>query len=187
MAKSKQIIQQINLLNQDSSIFLMMGEISTDMCQTAIEWILQNNMSEEKPETLNLVICSPGGNLYDSIALIEIMRGSKIPIQTIGLGQIASAGLLIFMAGSKGLRILTPNTSVMSHTFSTGSFGNKHELFAAQKEYSMLHERMVKLYERFTGLSDKVIQDKLLPPTDVYLTAEEAKKFGICDSIKEMK
>ena len=186
MAKQK-VIQQVSIMQQDSSIFLMMGEIHTDICQSAMEWILQANAAEDKPSLLNLVICSPGGNLYDSIALIEIMRGSKVPIQTVGLGQIASAALLIYMAGHKNHRILTPNTSVMSHTFSTGSFGNKHELFAAQKEYSLIHERMVALYKRFTGLTDKIIQDKLLPPTDVHLTAEEAKKFGICDHIREMR
>lgn len=185
---STKLVQQINILSQDSNVMLMMGEITTDSCQGAIEWILNANAdTEEKVKQINMIICSPGGNLYDSIALVEIMRGSKIPIQTIGLGQIASAGLLIFMAGTKGKRVLTPNTTVMSHTFSTGTYGNKHELFAAQKEYSMLHERMVKLYENFTGLPEKTIQDKLLPATDVYLTAEEAKKFGICDKIVELK
>ena len=133
------------------------------------------------------IICSPGGDLSAAFALIDVMRGSSIPIKTTGLGMIASAGLLIFMSGEKGKRLLTPNTSILSHQFSWGSFGKEHELFAAVKEFDLTTKRMIKHYKKCTGLSDKDIRQYLLPPQDVWLSAPEALKLGICDNVKEMR
>ena len=120
-------------------------------------------------------------------ALIDVMRGSSIPIKTTGLGMIASAGLLIFISGTKGKRLLTPNTSILSHQFTWGSFGKEHELFAAVKEFDLTTKRMIKHYKKCTGLSDKDIRKYLLPPQDVWLSAPEALKLGICDNVKEMR
>jgi ATP-dependent Clp protease, protease subunit len=71
----------------------------------------------------------------------------QFPIRTIGLGQIASAGLLIFASGSKGQRILTPNTSILSHQYSWGAFGKEHELFATVKEFDLTTKRMIAHYK----------------------------------------
>ena len=101
--------------------------------------------------------------------------------------MIASAGLLIFISGTKGKRLLTPNTSILSHQFSWGSFGKEHELFAAVKEFDLTTKRMIKHYKKCTGLTDKDIRKYLLPPQDVWLSAPEARKLGICDNVKEMK
>ncbi len=167
----------------------MMEDIDTGSCRAAIEFILENNFNNEvkKPKELNLIVCSPGGDLSSAFALIDVMRGSSIPIKTTGLGMIASAGLLIFISGQKGKRVLTPNTSILSHQFSWGSFGKEHELFAAVKEFDLTTKRMIKHYKKCTGLSDKDIRQYLLPPQDVWLSASEALKLGICDDVKEMK
>ena len=79
------------------SFFLMMEDISLNSVKTATEWILEANFTEERPEMLNLLITSPGGDLNAAFALIDVMRGSAIPVRTIGLGQIASAGLVPFL------------------------------------------------------------------------------------------
>ena len=118
-----------------------------------------------------------------AFALIDIMQGSKIPIHTLGLGQISSAGLLIFMAGTKGFRTLTPNTSILSHQFSWGSDGKAHELFATMKEFTLTQKRMIDHYKRTTQLSEEEIKTVLLPAHDVWLSAEEALALNICDSI----
>lgn len=179
----------LGIKNPVPSVFIMMAGISEDSCQDAVQWIINANMAddEDKPEVLTLFICSPGGELHPAMALIDVMRGSTIPIQTIGLGQIASAGILIFMAGTKGMRILTENTSIMSHRYSWGSGGKSHELLAAVKEFDLTTNRMSKLYQKFTGLSEEEVNKYLLPPEDVYLSAEEAVKYGIADLIKDLK
>jgi ATP-dependent Clp protease protease subunit len=164
-----------------------MGEISVESCKTAIEWVLEANFTDERPDMLNLLICSPGGDLNAAFALVDTMRGSAIPIRTIGLGQIASAGLMIFIAGDKGNRILTPNTSILSHQYSWGAFGKEHELFAQIKEFDLTTKRMIAHYKKCTGLNEAQIREYLLPPQDVWLSSIEAKKLGLCDDVKDLK
>ena len=170
----------------DAGYHLMFRDSDMSSVQSAIEWIMEANLTtDKKHKELNLVICSPGGDLPACFALIDVMRGSAIPIKTTGLGMIASCGLLLFISGEKGRRMLTPNTSILSHQFSWGTFGKAHELFAAQKEFDLTTSRMIKHYKLCTGLEDTKIRQYLLPPQDVWLDAKEAKKLGICDEIKD--
>ena len=187
------MLDKINLLTlgkntQNDSIFLIFGDITDDIAQTTVEWIINNNFApgEEQPEVLTLMINSRGGDLQSAWAIIDVMRGSSIPIRVIGLGQIASAGLLIFTAGKKGSRILTENTSIMSHQYFWGAVGKHHELMAVQKEYSLTQERLIAHFKKVTGLSEKDINEKLMPPHDVYLSAKEAKELGLCDEVKTL-
>lgn len=176
-------------LKEDSeqhSFFLLMEEISLATVKQSVEWIFDCNFQEERPELLNLIITSPGGDLNAAFALIDTMRGSAIPIRTIGLGQIASAGLMIFIAGDKGKRVLTPNTSILSHQYSWGAFGKEHELFATVKEFDLTTKKMIQHYKKCTGLSEAKIREILLPPQDMWLSPTEAKKLGLCDEVKEL-
>ena len=163
---------------------VFMAEVTQESMKPLIDWIIAENYNKEKKKKeLTLGICSPGGDLNACFALVDIMKGSKIPIRTIGMGMIASCGLLMFISGEKGRRVLTPNTSILSHQFSWGSFGKEHELFAAVKEFDLTTRRMIDHYKKCTGLSEEDIRKYLLPPQDVWLSAKEAKKLGLCDSI----
>lgn len=169
-----------------NSFALLMSDIDDDSAKEIIQWIIESNFSEDPPDILNLLVCSPGGTLSAAFAIIDVMKSSHIPIRTIGVGQIASAGLMIFMAGTKGQRVLTPNTSIMSHAWSGGSLGKAHELFAIGKEFELTNERMINHYIKHTGLKKADILKYLLPPQDVYLSADEAKKLGLCDVISSL-
>jgi len=163
---------------------IFMEDVTQESMKPLINWIIAENFNKEKKkEELTLGICSRGGDLNACFALVDIMKGSKIPIRTIGMGMIASCGLVIFISGEKGRRVLTPNTSILSHQYSWGSFGKEHELFAAVKEFDLTTRRMIDHYKKCTGLSEKDIRKYLLPPHDVWLSAKEAKKLGLCDSI----
>lgn len=185
------MMKKLNLaLEQDDlshSYFLLMEEITMATCKQTIEWIFDANFSEERPEVLNLVVCSPGGDLNAAFAVIDTMRGSTIPVNTIGLGQIASAGLLIFISGVKGNRVLTPNTSILSHQYTWGAFGKEHELFATVKEFDLTTKRLIAHYKKCTGMNEAQIREVLLPPHDVWLDAQESKKLGLCDLVKDLK
>jgi ATP-dependent Clp protease protease subunit len=171
----------------DHGIMVLMDEINHETVKPVIEWILhENHVRKKKHKELLLMICSEGGNIAEAFALIDVMRSSKIPVKTVGLGSIASCGLLIFMAGTAGRRILTPNTSILSHQFSWESEGKSHELFATIKEFELTQKRMVTLYRDATGLEDDVIRKVLLPPQDVWLSAEEALEYHICDAIADL-
>ena len=172
------------LLSKGITIF--MGDVTEATMIPLVEWILAANLSNKPQKELTLGICSPGGDLNACFALIDVMKGSRIPIKTIGMGMIASCGLLMFISGTKGKRILTPNTSILSHQYTWGSYGKEHELFATVKEFELTTKRMIAHYKKCTGLSEKIIREKLLPPHDVWLDANQAKKLGICDKIQEM-
>jgi ATP-dependent Clp protease protease subunit len=172
----------------DAGMYVFMGEVDSDSVKPAVEWILYENfVSKKKKKELLLMICSEGGELSSAFALIDVMRSSVIPVKTVGLGEIGSAGLLIFLAGNRGRRVLTPNTSILSHQFSWGSDGKAHELFATIKEFELTQKRMVEHYKVCTGLNEDQIRTVLLPPHDVYLTAEEALALNICDAISELQ
>jgi len=168
----------------DLGIFLFSGEVDTDLTNDAISFILESNY-EKNRENLTLIVNSEGGYVNSGFGLISIMEGSSIPIYTVGLGMIASMGLNIFIAGHKGTRTLTPNTLIISHQWSGGRVGKEHELIASQKRDNIISEMILKHYRKYTGLSEKNIKKYLLPPSDVYLTAHEALKLGICDIVKE--
>ena len=166
-----------------SGLYLLMDVITAESCKDAIEFILKQNAEKKKQKRLQFMICSPGGDVPSCFALIDIMKGSRIPIHTVGLGVIASCGLLLFITGEKGKRTLTPNTSILSHQYSWGSYGKEHELFAQVKEFELSTERMINHYKKCTGLTEAQIREHLLPPEDRWLSAKEAKKLGICDKV----
>jgi ATP-dependent Clp protease protease subunit len=168
----------------DSGIYVFMDEVTDETIKPVIEWILYENFVQPvKKKELLLMVCSAGGELQSAFALIDVMASSLIPIKTVGLGQISSSGLLIFMSGTQGRRILTPNTSILSHQFSWFSEGKSHELFATMKEFSLTQQRMVDLYRRCTGADDETIKTKMLPAQDIWLSADEALELKICDAI----
>jgi ATP-dependent Clp protease protease subunit len=122
-----------------------------------------------------------------AFALIDVMRGSSIPIHTIGLGVIASAGLMTFIAGEPGCRLITPNTSILSHQWAAGTYGKEHELIATQRQFDLTTKRMIAHYRKCTKLSEKIIREKLLPPQDIWLSSEEALEYNLADSVKNLK
>ena len=171
----------------DNGIYVFMDDVDHESIKPIVEWILhENHVKKKKHKELLLMVCSNGGNINEAFALIDVMKSSKIPIKTVGLGSIASCGLLIFLAGSRGRRVLTPNTSVLSHQFSWDVGGKAHELFATVKEFDLTQKRMIEHYRWSTGLDDDTIRAVLLPATDVYLDAEEARRYKICDSIADL-
>ena len=169
-----------------NGVVVFMGDVTVETMSPLIDWILAENYKEKKKKELTLGICSRGGDLNACFALVDIMKGSKIPIRTVGLGMIASCGLLMFITGTKGRRVLTPNTSILSHQYSWGSIGKEHELFARVKELELTTERMINHYKKCTGLKEADIRKYLLPAHDVWLSAKEAKKLGLCDKVEQI-
>ena len=173
-----------NLAN--NGVYVLMDEITMGSCADCLKWIMNHNLAETRLPQLTIIINSPGGDVHAAFALIDTMKASTIPIKTVGLGLIASCGFLIFIAGKKGTRILTPNTSILSHQYSWGSHGKEHELYARVKEFELSTNRMIEHYKKCIGMSEKQIREILLPPQDVWLSAKEAKKLKICDKIEEL-
>lgn len=162
---------------------MISSSFSGELAKQIVTWILEENFASRFPH-LTLLINSPGGEVPAAFAIIDAMIGSTIPVHTVGIGQISSCGLLTFIAGTKGHRILTPNTTILSHQWAWSRSGKAHELMAACRQYDLTNEKMLRLYKTCTGLKKSEILSKLLPPEDVWLSAEEALELGICDKIK---
>ena len=171
---------------ESQSFYLLMDDIDNESIRPCIEWIIEANFAETRPEMLNIMICSGGGSLSAGFSLIDVMRGSGIPVRTIGIGEIASAGLMIFMAGKKGERVLTPNTAILSHQYSWSSFGKHHELVSTTKAFDLTNDMLLRHYKKFTLLSEDKIKKILLPAHDVWLSPAEALQYGLCDVIKDL-
>jgi ATP-dependent Clp protease protease subunit len=164
--------------------FLFNKDFDQSSTGEAIRFIIERNlMAKDRPNMMKMIINSNGGEVASAFSLIDTMKGSKIPIYTYGLGVVASSGLLTFIAGQKGNRYLTRNTSILSHQFTWGSFGKEHELMATVKEFNNTSERIIQHYKKCTDMSEKNIKKYLLPSEDVWLTAKEAVKYGLADEI----
>jgi len=168
---------------EDHHYFIFSNDFNPNSSADAIDFILARNLMERRPKQIKMILNSPGGEVASAFALIDTMKGSRIPIHTYGLGEISSCGLMTFIAGQKGHRYITRNTAILSHQFSWGSHGKEHELFAIVKEFSNTQQRIVDHYKRCTGMKEADIKKYLLPAEDVWLTAKEAVKFGIADHV----
>ena len=170
----------IKLLNHSTHI--LVGEINEDSINTAIKWILYENL-DPKEKILTLYVNSTGGDLYQAFALIDIMRSSKHSIRTIGIGAVMSAAFLIFASGTNGQRYAAKNASFMCHQFSETNEGKYHDIKATMRENDLCNQKMVDILKEATGMPVARIKSKLLPASDVYLTASEMVDFSVADHI----
>ena len=161
---------------------LLYGEIDDVIIEKACQWIIDANMEGEHT-SLHLIINSGGGSLTSAWSLIDFMTTSRIPVSTYGLGQSASAGLLLLMSGERGNRYASENLSLMSHQFDAGYDDSYHNINSMQVEFINTHQRYLKHYIKCTGLTEKKVNKKLLSPTNKWLTAQEALEYNLIDEI----
>lgn len=168
---------------REAGILFLTDKFDQEKIMPLVAQIYEYNfMPEElRPDAITLVINSPGGSVHSAFHLIDAMMMSEVPVNTLGHGLVASCGVLTIMAGKR--RMMTHNTSVMSHQYSWGSQGKEHELQAKFKEFDMAGIRMEEHYKRFTKKSVKYIRKNLLHATDEWLTPEECLKHGIVDEV----
>jgi ATP-dependent Clp protease protease subunit len=167
----------------ENSVHFLTGEITEENVNECIKWLIYENL-DAKEKVLTLYVNSSGGDLYQAFALIDTMRNSKHVVRTVGIGSIMSAAFLIFTSGDQGERHLAANTGIMCHQFAGGGSDAKfHDLKAEMKENELLNKKMVEILKNATGLAPSRIKAKLLPASDVYLTAQEAIDLGIADHL----
>ena len=173
---------RINAGLLENHIRFIYGDIDESNTMDIIYWITYENL-KPSDDILTLYINSDGGSLQDAFALIDVMKKSKKPIRTIGIGSVCSSAFLIFAAGTKGERFISPNASVMCHQYSDGLVGKYHDIKATAKEHELLNKRMVDLLKECTDLNTTTIKRKLLPPSDAYFTVDELIELGVADHI----
>ena len=126
---------------------------------------------------------SPGGSVYDGLAIIDTMNYVKCDIQTVGVGMQASMGAVLLSNGTKGKRLILPNSKVMIHQpWSTGRDRDSvTEMEITLREMQDIKKRLVDILAKNTGQNkDKVEKDA---DRDFWMSAEEATKYGIVDKV----
>ena len=146
----------------------------------------EGELSEEgKP--IKLYVSTYGGSADDMAALVDIMNVVKkdCPIQTIGIGKVMSAGVLILASGTKGERYIGKNCRVMIHSVIAGNHGSLHNLENELSEIKKMQEIYLQSLADATNMTKKQLKSFMRRKQNVYLNAEEAIKLGIADKILE--
>lgn len=138
---------------------------------------------EDPKKDIKLYINSPGGSVYDGLAIIDTMNYIEPDVQTIGIGLQASMGAMLLSAGAKGKRYVLPNSRIMIHQPSSGTQGKITDQEIALKEGIYLKQKLAEMLARNTGKDIKqVIKDM---DRDNWMSAEEAKAYGLVDEVLE--
>ena len=137
--------------------------------------------NESSDKDIYLYINSPGGSAYDALAVYDTMQYVKSDIQTVGIGVQASAAAFLLSSGAKGKRFILPNATAMIHQPSSGTRGKVTDMEIDLKESLRIKHRLNEIVARNTGQTVKRIQDDM--ERDYWMTAEEAKKYGLVDKV----
>ncbi len=141
--------------------------------------------SENPNKEINFYINSPGGLVTAGLGIYDTMQYINSPVSTLCIGQASSMGSFLLAAGAKGKRYSLPNSRIMVHQPSAGFQGQATDIQIHAKEILSLKERLNKIYSKHTGKNIDEISDAL--ERDNFMTAEEAKKFGLIDSVVEKR
>ncbi len=140
--------------------------------------------NEDPKRDIKLYINSPGGSVYDGLAIIDTMNYIKPDVQTIGIGLQASMGAMLLSSGAKGKRFVLPNSRVMIHQPSYGTGQAKvTDQEIELREGLYLKQRLVEILAKNTGKAPKQVEKDM--DRDNWMSAEEAKVYGIVDEIIE--
>ena len=166
-------------LLEDRIIFL--GEEVTEGSANTIVAQLLHLANEDPDKDIQLYINSPGGSVYDGLAIYDTMQYIKPDVQTIGIGLQASMGAFLLSSGTKGKRFVLPNARVMIHQPSSGTQGMVTDQEISLRESVRMKELLAKVIAKNTGQKlDKVKADM---ERDHWMSADEAVKYGLADEM----
>ena len=141
--------------------------------------------SEDSKKDINLYINSPGGSVTAGLAIYDTMQHIKPDVRTICIGMAASMSSLLLTGGKKGKRFALPNADVMIHQVSAGFQGQASDIERNARYILRLKHRLNEIIAKHTGKS--VVQVDKDSDRDYFMTAEEAKKYGIIDEVLKQK
>lgn len=140
---------------------------------------------DEVSQPIHFIISTPGGRASDMFSIYDVMRMVRkdCDIETFGLGQVMSAGTLLLASGTKGKRKIGRNCRVMVHQVSAGTSGPHHEMINEIAEIEYTQQKYIKCLAAETKMSETFIKKLFEKKVNVYLSAEEAVKYGLADII----
>ena len=165
-------------------IVFLVGNVNDNVASLVTAQLLFLESENPKKEIF-FYINSPGGLVTSGLGIYDTMQYIKSPVSTLCIGQASSMGSFLLAAGEKGKRFSLPNSRIMVHQPSAGFQGQATDIQIHAKEILSLKERLNKIYSNHTGKSMKEISQAL--ERDKFMTAEEARDFGLIDSVVEKR
>ena len=139
--------------------------------------------AQDPDKDIQLYINSPGGSITAGMAIYDTMQYVKCDVATIAVGMAASMGAFLLSAGTKGKRMALPNAEIMIHQPSAGTQGQVTDMAIHLKRFQTIKERMNRILAENCGQSIEVVTTAC--ERDNFMTAEEAKAFGLIDRVLE--
>ena len=158
-----------------------LGEEVTEGSANTIVAQLLHLANEDPDKDIQLYINSPGGSVYDGLAIYDTMQYIKPDVQTIGIGLQASMGAFLLSSGAKGKRFVLPNARVMIHQPSSGTQGMVTDQEISLRESVRMKELLAKVIAKNTG--QKLEKVKADMERDHWMSADEAVKYGLADEM----
>lgn len=166
-------------LLEDRIIFI--GEEINEHTANVVVAQLLHLANEDPEKDIHLYINSPGGSVYDGLAIYDTMNYIKPDVATYGIGLQASMGALLLSSGAKGKRHLLPNARVMIHQPSSGTQGKVTDQEITLREAVELKEKLAAIMTENTG--QKLSKVKADMERDFWMSATDAKRYGLIDTV----
>ena len=165
-------------------VIFVTGPIEDNMASLIVAQLLFLEADNPKKE-IAMYINSPGGVVTSGLSVYDTMQYIRPAVSTLCVGQAASMGSLLLTAGEKDMRFCLPHSRIMLHQPSGGFQGQVSDIERHAEDIIRLKRRLNEIYERHTGQDYKVIENTL--DRDHFMTAEEAKEFGLVDDVFEKR
>lgn len=161
-------------------IIFLGGLITDELANTVVAQLLFLE-SEDKNKDIKLYINSPGGSVTAGLAIYDTIQYVKPDVSTICVGLAASMGATLLAAGAKGKRLALPNAEILLHQVMGGAKGQAVEIEITAKHIIKVKQKLNKILAKHTG--QKLARIEKDTDRDFYMTAEEAKSYGLIDQI----
>jgi ATP-dependent Clp protease protease subunit len=165
-------------------IVFLSGAIDDDVANIVIAQLLFLE-SEDPKKDIKLYIHSPGGSVSAAMAIYDTMNHIKPDVSTICVGIAASAAAVLLSSGTKGKRFALPNSEVMIHQVMGGAEGQASDIAITARHILRTKENLNKILSKNTGKSVELVEKD--SDRDNYMTADEAKKYGLIDEVMRPK
>ncbi len=165
-------------------IVFLGGGINDEVANLIISQLLFLEAEDPKKDIF-LYVNSPGGHVHSGLAIVDAMNHVKPDVATVAVGMAASMGSIILASGAKGKRFALPNADIMIHQPHGGAEGQASDIEISAKRILSLRDRLNKILAKQSGQPLEKIERDV--DRDFFLTADEAKKYGIVDQVYKVK
>ena len=175
----------------DLRVLSLYGDVTEELAADIVAGLLLLGESPHEPDPedkrgIKLFISTHGGSVSDMFSIIDVMnmiQARGVDIETVGLGKVMSAGVLLLAAGTKGKRKIGKNCRLMLHGVSAGSVGPISTMENELAEFKWIQNRFVSTLSKHSNLKKSKIKKMLKSHKDIYISAKDAIKLGIADEI----